>query len=376
MKIGIMGFGTVGFGAYTIAKETAGVEVVKIFSRRLRPEYEGTLKDDGNLGIFTAAPEEIWQDDSIDVVVESMGGVEPAREYVLACLNAGKHVVTPNKNLISACYDELMCTALDNDVTLKFTPTAGGGIPWLYNLERTKRCDKILEVRGIVNGTCNYILDAMHKDGADYSQVLKKAQELGYAEADPSSDVEGTDTLRKTVISANIAFNTVINEQDVPCCGIDKIDKKDIEWFNEHGYTCKLMMNARRVGDGRITVYVEPTLFKADTLEANVGTNNNLITLVGESIGTQSFYGQGAGMLPTGESVIQDVVDIMQGGPVQHIYNSEPVIIDNNSEVQSYYLSYNGKRGIAKKVSVAEMHMIARTCAAKKLKLFFAAVKE
>ena len=375
MKVGIMGFGTIGYGAYKIARETEGLEVVKIFSRRLRPEYENALKADEKLEIFTVAPEEIWQDDSIDVVIESMGGVEPAREYVLACLNAGKHVVTPNKNLISACYDELMCAALDNDVMLKFTPTAGGGIPWLYNLERTKRCDEIEEVRGIVNGTCNYILDAMHKEGVDYDQTLKQAQMLGYAEADPTSDVAGLDTLRKTVISANIAFNTVIDEQDVPCCGIDKIEKEDIDWFNEKGYTCKLMMNAKKLDEGKISIYVEPMLFKSDTLEANVGSNNNLITLVGKNIGTQSFYGQGAGMLPTGESVIQDVIDIMQGGPVAHIYNSEPVIIDNNSELQEYYLSYNGRRGIARKVSVAEMHMIARSCEAKGIKLFFAAVR-
>ena len=374
MKVGIMGFGTVGLGAYKIAKDTAGIEIVKIYSRRLRPECEKELKNDDKLEIFTTNPEEIWQNDSIDVVIESMGGVDPAREYVLACLNAGKHVVTPNKNLMSAYYDELMCTALDNDVLIKFTPTAGGGIPWLYNLERTKRCDNILEVRGIVNGTCNYILDAMHKNGAEYADILKKAQELGYAEADPSSDVEGTDTLRKTVISANIAFNTVIDEASVPCYGIDKIEKADIDWFNEHGYTCKLMMNARRKDVGKITVYVEPTLFKSDALEANVGTNNNLITLVGESIGTQSFYGQGAGMLPTGESVIQDVVDIMQGGPIQQIYHSEALVIDNSSEKQSYYLSYKGKRGITTGVSVAEMHMIARSCAAKGIKLFFAAV--
>ena len=375
MKVGIMGFGTVGCGAYKIAKNTDGVEIVKIYSRRLRPEYEPMLAEDGKLDIFTTNPEEIWQDDRIDCVIESMGGVEPAREYVLACLNAGKHVVTPNKNLISACYDELMCAAYANGVALRFTATAGGGIPWLYNLKRTRRCDDILEVRGIVNGTCNYILDAMHSDGADYADILRVAQEKGYAEADPSSDVEGTDTLRKTVISANIAYNTVIDETDVPCFGIDAIEKQDIEWFKDHGYTCKLMMNVKKVGEAKIAAYVEPTLFAADSLEANVKTNNNLITLVGESIGTQSFYGQGAGMLPTGESVIQDVVDIMQGGPVHRVHENIPVIVDNGAESHAYYVRYNDKQGISKPMTVSEMHYIAKSYKDNNMPLFFAAIQ-
>ncbi|MBQ0040479.1 MAG: homoserine dehydrogenase [Clostridiales bacterium] len=375
MKVGIMGFGTVGCGAYKIAKNTKGIEIVKIFSRRLRPEYEPMLVEDGKIGLFTTNPEKIWEDERIDCVIECMGGVEPARTYVLACLNAGKHVVTPNKNLISACYDELMCVANENGVQLKYTATAGGGIPWLYNLSRTTRCDDILEVRGIVNGTCNYILDAMHTDGVDYDDILKTAQELGYAEANPAADVEGTDTLRKTVISANIAFSTVISEESVPCAGIDGITAKDIKWFNDRGYTCKLMMNVKKVGDNRIAAYVEPTLFGPDSLEANVKTNNNLITLVGESIGTQSFYGQGAGMLPTGESVIQDCIDILEGGPQHHIYTSLPMIVDNNAEEHRYYVRTADSQGITKPTSVLEMHHLASAIKEGGVDIFFAAIK-
>lgn len=375
MRIAIMGFGTVGCGAYKIAKNANGIEVVKIFSRRLRPEYEPMLREDGAIGIFTTNPEEIWQDDSIDLVIESMGGVEPARDYVLACLNSGKHVVTPNKNLISACYDELMIAAYENDVRLKFTATAGGGIPWLYNLKRTARCDKILEISGIVNGTCNYILDAMHTEGAAYEDVLKTAQALGYAEADPSSDVEGTDTLRKTVISANVGFNTVISEDAVPCFGIDSISKQDIDWFDNNGFVCKLTMNARNLGEGRISAYVEPTLFRKDSLEANVRKNNNLITLVGEKIGTQSFYGQGAGMFPTGESVIQDVFDIMEGGPLVRVQQNMAVIVDNSSEKHSYYIRYGNKQSLVKDVAVNEMHYLAGGFRMKNMPVFFAAIK-
>ena len=376
MKVGIMGFGTVGCGAYKIAKAADGIEIAGIFSRRLRPEYEPMLEEDGNIGLFTTEPERIWQNDSIDVVIESMGGVEPARKYVLACLNSGKHVVTPNKNLISACYDELMEAADRNGVQLRFTATAGGGIPWLFNLSRTTRCDTIKEVRGIVNGTCNYILDAMHTNGDDYADILKKAQELGYAEADPAADVEGTDTLRKTVISANIAFGTVIKEEDVPCFGIDTIEKRDIDWFNEHGYTCKLMMNAKTIGDGsEIAAYVEPTLFPAGSLEANVRTNMNLITLVGESIGTQSFYGQGAGMLATGESVIQDVIDIKEGGSLKKT-ETRTLKVNNAAEKHKYYIRQGEKAVVTSPVSVEEMNRIAETCKENNIPLFYAAIVE
>lgn len=369
MRIAIMGFGTVGSGAYEVAKAAGNIEVVKILARHGRKGYE--YLDD----IITPNIEDITNDSSIELVIESMGGVEPAREYVLACLNAGKHVVTPNKNLISACYEELEKAATANSVKLKYTATAGGGIPWLFNLQRTKRCDTINEVRGIVNGTCNYILDAMHDNGTDYNDILKEAQELGYAEANPAADVEGTDTLRKTVITANIAFDTVIKEEDVPCFGISKITSKDIDWFNKHGFTCKLMMNAKR-NDGTISAYVEPTLFAKTALEANVKTNNNLITLVGESIGTQSFYGQGAGMLPTGESVIQDVIDIMSnwGWIMSEIPNSG--VVFNDDEIHRYYVRHEKGTGITEPMSVTKMHKIAKKYQDEGKEVFFAAIKE
>ena len=240
MKIAIMGFGTVGSGAYESALAEGGIEVVKILDRCVRKGYEH-LTDR-----FTSNIEDITGDPEIELVVESMGGVGVAREFVLKCLKAGKHVVTPNKNLISACYKELMDEAEANGVMLRFTPAVGGGIPWLYNLLRTKRCDEVLEVRGIVNGTCNYILDAMYDKGADFGEMLKTAQELGYAEADPSSDIEGTDTLRKTVISANLAFDAAIKEEDVPVYGISTIQACDIAYLKEKGLVCKLMMKAEK----------------------------------------------------------------------------------------------------------------------------------
>lgn len=370
MKIAIMGFGTVGSGAYEISKAVSDIELVRILARHGRKGYEELD------GIITPNITDITQDPEIELVIESIGGTEPAREYVLACLNAGKHVVTPNKNLISAYGRELAAAAAENNVQLRYTATAGGGIPWLFNLLRTRRCDEILEIRGIVNGTCNYILDAMFDKGASFDEMLKTAQELGYAEADPSSDIEGTDTLRKTVISSNLAFDSAITEKDVPCFGIDTIDACDIEWMKANGYSCKLLMTARRTDKG-ITACVEPTLVKADSLEAGVKTNNNLISLTGKSIGTQSFFGQGAGALPTGESVIQDVIDIIKDNGRSAVTVGESTLeFAEDTSFHRYYIRQDEECGVSEPVTVAEMHRHGKQRKEEGRPIFFARLPE
>lgn len=387
MKIAIMGFGVVGSGAYEVAKSAEDLEVVRILSRKVRAGYEDIAD------IFTTELKDITEDSEIDLVIESMGGVDIARDYILACLNAGKHVVTPNKNLVSAYYSELMDCAERNGVTLRFTPTAGGGIPWLFNLRRTKRCDTIKEIRGIVNGTSNFILDAMHENGSSFEEVLEEAQALGYAERNPSADIEGIDTQCKTIISANLAFGTNLTADMVPCYGIDTIDACDIEYFNEHGYTCKLMMNAK-LEDGRLCAYVEPTLFGSKSLESNVGTNNNLITLVAENVGPLSFYGQGAGSLPTGQSVIEDVLDIRDSVEMKVPSSECDIVLSNNEELHTYYIrhdrmcehiepmiaSYEEKDGtyycISKPVSVVQMSEMGNHRKAKGRPMFFACINE
>ena len=358
MKTAIMGFGTVGKGAYETAKTAGDIEVKRILARHGAEGYE-----DLN-GIITADIADIAGDSEIELVVESMGGIEPARTYVLECLNAGKHVVTPNKNLISACYKELTEAASANGVELRFTPSVGGGIPWLHNLMRTKRCDVIEEVRGIVNGTCNYILDSMTESGADFEEMLADAQALGYAEADPSSDIEGTDTLRKTVISANLAFDTTIDEEAVPCYGIDSITAADIEYLKSQGRVVRLCMTASRSDNG-IAAYVEPTAFPETAMEASVKRNNNLVTLTARDIGTQSYYGQGAGMYPTGESVVQDILDIRDGirqNAAKGAGDAKTGLeLNNESAAHRYYIRVDDEcRLTAEPVSVTEMHAMAR----------------
>jgi homoserine dehydrogenase len=286
-----------------------------------------------------------------------------------------------------------MAEADANGVKLRFTSAVGGGIPWLFNLLRTKRCDEIVRIRGIVNGTCNYILDAMHDEGSDFGEMLKIAQELGYAEADPSSDIEGTDTLRKTVISTNLAFDAAIKEEDVPCYGIDTIQACDIAYLKKMGLVCKLMMNAEKNGNS-IEVYVEPTAFPEGSLEANVKLNNNLITLTAKHIGTQSFFGQGAGMMPTGESVIQDVLDIRDGKQMVIADPADDIRADNSNAFHRYYIrhdrmcehieplidTYEEKDGIyyciSKPVTVETMHEMGHHRKEKGKEMFFAALAE
>ncbi|MCQ2566787.1 MAG: homoserine dehydrogenase [Mogibacterium sp.] len=387
MKIAIMGFGTVGSGAYESLKNVSDVELVRILARHGRPGYEELDE------MITPNIEDIVNDGTIDLVVETIGGIEPAASYVLACLNAGKHVVTANKNLISARFDELMAAAAANGVQLRFTSAVGGGIPWLHNLLRTRRCDEIISIKGIVNGTCNYILDSMADKGVSFDECLKIAQDLGYAEADPSSDIEGTDTLRKTVISSRLAFDTTITEGDIPCYGIDTIDSCDITWMKEKDLTCKLMMTARNTMKG-VTACVEPVLLRSDSLESAVKTNNNLITLTAKNLGTQSFYGQGAGSLPTGESVVHDVMDIRDGDKTYAAFGDTAVKCCKDTELHRYYIRHDRmcehisplideheeREGIfyciSKPITTAEMHEIGHHRKERGRKLFFARLPE
>ena len=214
MNIALLGFGTVGSHFYKLCEGRTDLHVAAVLSRRPRPELTCTV---------TADYDEIVRDPSIDIVVEVMGGIEPAYSYLCAAMRAGKHVVTANKQLMCAHFEELTSLAKEKGVALRCTAAAGGGIPWLTSLSRASELDEIKAVEGILNGTTNYMLSAMTNSGADYAPALRKAQELGYAEADPTADVEGLDARRKIVLSADLAFGVNIREEDIPCVGISSI---------------------------------------------------------------------------------------------------------------------------------------------------------
>ena len=326
MRIGLLGFGVVGRGVYELTAAREDMQVAKVVCLE-----DVTLPD----AEVTRDFQSILNDDSIDTVVEAMGGLHPAYEFVRAAMEAGKHIVTSNKALVATFYDELMPLAQEKGLSFRCTAAVGGGIGWLSELERSRRAQKLEQIRGIMNGTCNYVLDSMTRLGLDYGEALEQAQSLGYAEANPSTDVEGIDTWHKTILSANVAFGISVNREQVPVCGIDKILAEDVAAFAEHGMVCKLIGAATR-GETGISACVQPTLFAKGTLEAAVPANYNLITFRGESSGIMSFYGQGAGRYPTAYNVVQDCVDLLEGKGFYSPYGEKTEV--SNQEEMCYYV--------------------------------------
>ena len=228
MNIALLGFGTVGKAFYELTLGRSDLRVTSVLSRRPRPELPCTVTNDFD---------EIVRDRSVGIVVEVMGGLEPAYRYICAAMRAGKHVVTANKQLMCAHFEELTSLAKEKGVALRCTAAAGGGIPWLTSLSRASQLDEITAVEGILNGTTNYMLSAMTASGVDYTTCLREAQALGYAEADPTADVEGLDARRKLVLSADLAFGVNIREEDIPCVGISSITAGDIAKAKDEGLT-------------------------------------------------------------------------------------------------------------------------------------------
>ena len=353
MKIGLLGFGVVGRGVYEITTSRDDMSVTKVLCLEdIHLPDAASVKD---IKLIVEDPE-------IDTVVEAMGGLHPAYEFVRAAIENGKNVVTSNKALVCTFYDELLPLAKEKGVSFRSTAAVGGGIGWLSELERARRVQKLNEVGGIMNGTCNYILDNMTRFGLDYADVLKQAQQLGYAEANPSTDVDGIDTWHKVILSSNIAFGVTVDKSSVPVAGIRNIQAQDVENFKAHGLVCKLISTGKRTENG-YSIYVHPTLVGAGELEAAVPMNYNLITFVGETSDRMSFYGQGAGRYPTAYNVVQDLVDVLEGKGFYAPYG-ESVSADNSVTLDWYVrgdwageaAETWGNAKIVKGVSVTEMH--------------------
>ena len=325
MNIGLLGFGVVGRGVYEIVNSRKDMHVTKVLCLE-----DITLPDAQAVKDFG----EILKDDTIDTVVEAMGGLRPSYSFVRAALEAGKNVVTSNKALVCTYYDDLIPLAEKMGVKFRCTAAVGGGIGWLSELERSRRVQKIQEVGGIMNGTCNYILDNMTRFGLDYSDALKQAQKLGYAEANPATDVDGIDTWHKVILSSNIAFGVSMDKETVPVAGIANIQAEDVANFTAHGLVCKLISTGKRTEKG-YSVYVQPTLVAQGTPESAVPLNYNLITFIGETSDRMSFYGQGAGRYPTAYNVVEDLVDVLSGKGFYAPYG-ETVSADNSAAMRYY----------------------------------------
>ena len=261
--------------------------------------------------ILTDKWEDIINDDDIDIIVELMGGINPAREYVLEALGKGKQVVTANKDLLAECGEAVMDAAKNAECDLQFEAAVAGAIPIIRPLKQSMAGNSITEIMGIVNGTTNYILTKMTELGMSYSDALAKATELGYAEADPTADVEGLDAGRKIAIMASIAFNSRVTFGDVYTEGITKITAEDIKYAKEFGYVIKLLGVARNTDNG-IEVKVHPMLINENHPLATVRDSFNAVFVHGEAMDDAMFMGRGAGKMPTASAVMGDIIDVMR----------------------------------------------------------------
>ncbi|NMB24133.1 MAG: homoserine dehydrogenase [Firmicutes bacterium] len=316
VKIGLMGLGTVGTGVCKILQdnrevifERAGTEfeIAKILVRDLTKPRAVEVEE----GLLTTNPADILEDDGISVVVELMGGLEPAYQYIEAALSRGKHVVTANKAVIAAHGARLIKLARNQGVDLYYEGSVGGGIPIIKPLRESLVGNRIEEIMGIVNGTTNYILTRMTQEGAAFDEVLKEAQALGYAEAEPAADIEGQDAANKLVILASLAFQTPISLHQVYCEGISRITPDDIAFAEHFGYIIKLLAIAKRRANG-IEARVHPTFLPKEHPLASVNGVFNGIFVRGDAVGELMFYGRGAGDLPTGSAIIADIVDVLR----------------------------------------------------------------
>ena len=305
MKVAILGYGTVGSGVYDIitngnTDELKKIEVKSVFARSRDKMH--LAADDIN---------EIINDKEISVVVECLGGINPAYEFIKRSLESGKHVVTANKAVAAKYLDEFIELAEKNEVKFIFEASVGGGIPWLVNLERTRRVDEVKRVYGIFNGTSNFILDNMYRNNQEFESKLKTAQDLGYAEADPSADVDGGDVVNKIILSNALAFDIHV-DPDFPTYSMRNITNNDIDYLKQYDLAVKYI-GETNVEGGKYETSVMLSIFGKESQEAAVPLNNNIITLDGSFIGELKFYGQGAGKLPTGNAIVQDIVDINEG---------------------------------------------------------------
>lgn len=310
IKVAIMGFGTIGSGVYEVletnkeilARRTGeGLEVKYILDLR---EFPGSSAEHKIVHDF----DRILRDEEIQIVVETMGGLDPAYTFVKACLEAGKHVATSNKALVAAYGTELLGIARKKNVNFLFEASVGGGIPIIRPLYRCLMGEKIEEITGILNGTTNFILTKMDREGMSFERALKEAQALGYAERNPEADVEGHDACRKIAILTAMATGKEVNYEEIPTEGITKITDIDFRYASALGMSIKLIGSSRMEG-GKVHAWVAPMMVGRDHPLYAVSDVYNGIVVKGNMVGTTMFYGSGAGKLPTASAVVADLVE-------------------------------------------------------------------
>jgi homoserine dehydrogenase len=312
IKIGLLGLGTVGQGVYEIISQkkcsTVDGDALCISKVLVRNKNKKRAVDIP-AGMLTDRFEDILNDDSVSVIVSVLGGTEPELTYIRRALMRGKHVVTANKEIISKHIAELLSLARENGAILMFEAAVGGGIPIISSLIDILKTNRITRINGILNGTTNYILTKITREKRPFEEVLKEAQAIGFAEADPNADIDGYDIMRKICILSSIAFKTVIREDQVHMRGIGNVTYDDIRMADEYGYIIKYLAKGVLI-DNRFSVSVTPALIKKTSVISNVNEENNIILLSGDIIGELCFIGKGAGKNATANAVVSDVLKV------------------------------------------------------------------
>ena len=342
MKIAVMGYGTIGSGVVEVLRinqekitKRAGepVEVKYILDLR---DFPGDPMEDKIVHDYQT----IVNDPEVGVVVETMGGVEPAYTFVKAMLEAGKQVATSNKNLVAAKGEELIRVASEHGVNFQFEASVGGGIPIIRPLNKCLTADEVEEITGILNGTTNYMLTKMADEGADFDEVLKDAQAKGYAEKDPTADIEGHDPCRKIAILTSLVAGKQVDFEDIHCEGITKISATDIKYAKAMGRSIKLLASSRQVGDS-YSCMVAPYMLDQSHPLCGVNGVFNGIFVHGNVLGDAMFYGSGAGKLPTASAVVADVVDMVKHQHTNIYIDWSPEkleVVDYKDSVNSFFV--------------------------------------
>lgn len=366
INVGIIGFGTVGTGTARILIENA-----EIIRRRLGvPAVLRTISDldivrdrgmKPGTAKLTADAQELLSDPEIDIVVELIGGYKPAREFLLQAIRNRKHVVTANKALLAVHGEEIYAAAEQSGVNVGFEASVGGGIPILGAIRNGLGANNIQSIYGIVNGTCNYILTLMTNAGRKFEDVLKEAQSMGYAEADPTFDIEGIDSAHKLAVLTMLAYGTPVRFEDIYTEGISKITPLDIDFARELGYKIKLLA-ITKMSDGEVEARVHPTMLPEAYPIAAVDGVFNALSVFGDAVGSTMFYGRGAGDMPTGSAVVSDIIeigrDILSGSanrsPVAAFRERNPLKVRKMENITScYYLRFSAidKPGVLSRIT-------------------------
>ena len=340
IRIAVLGYGTVGSGVVKVIQTNAKI-IAKRAGQEVEVKYVLDLRDFPDDPIQSKVVHDfnvILEDPEVDIVVETMGGTKPAYEFVKKSLLAGKSVCTSNKELVAAYGAELVHIAKSKTVNFLFEASVGGGIPIIRPLNQSLTADRIEQINGILNGTTNYILTKMAQEGSDFANVLKEAQELGYAEKDPTADVEGYDACRKIAILTSLAYGKTLDFNDVYTEGITKITDRDIVYAGKIGAKVKIFGSSKKDGD-RISAKVAPVLIYPENPLYSVDDVFNAILVKGNMVGDVMFYGQGAGKLATASAVVSDVMEVAKniGKCVEVQWSAEKIALEPFEESKSSF---------------------------------------